>query len=196
MPSRLVRRRPLFERMKAYLNPLDILLWISEELDTSDWSQWQKAWATPVGIALNFVFLIARANCGPSKRKGDSVFGDNIQSIGWLNWLVRIYCPFGFLILIYDRQPLSPIFWLSYLSQMRRTHSGESVIIDCLRMLWTPLLARPLLTAFELIHHQCHRRPSGFYPPCLLGRQQSLDHIQISRETSGNLPYGTLHPYP
>lgn len=91
MPQRLIRRRRLSERIKAYLNPLDFLLWLSEELDTSDWDQWQKAWATPIGIALNFVFLIARANCGPSNRRRDDVFGDAIQHTGWLSWLVRIH---------------------------------------------------------------------------------------------------------
>lgn len=91
MPPRLIRRRRLSERIKAYLNPLDFLLWLSEQFDTSDWDQWQKAWATPIGIALNFVFLIARANCGPSKPRGDDVFGDHIHYTGWLSWLVRVH---------------------------------------------------------------------------------------------------------
>lgn len=95
MPSRLIRRRRLSQRIKAYLNPLDFLLWLSEELNTSDWDQWQKAWATPVGIALNFVFLIARASYGPSKRRGDDVFGDDIQYTGWLSWLVRDFMSFS-----------------------------------------------------------------------------------------------------
>ncbi|KAL5348377.1 hypothetical protein ACLOAV_006859 [Pseudogymnoascus australis] len=34
---RLVRRKPLGERLKAYLNPLDFLLYVSEELETSEW---------------------------------------------------------------------------------------------------------------------------------------------------------------
>lgn len=90
MPPRLIRRRRLSERIKIYLNPLDFLLWLSEELDTSDWDQWQKAWATPIGISLNLLFLVARANCGSSKR-GDDVFGDDLLYIGWLTWLVRIH---------------------------------------------------------------------------------------------------------
>ena len=94
MPSRLIRRRRLSQRIKAYLNPLDFLLWLSEELNTSDSDQWQKAWATPIGIALNFVFLIARASYGPSKRRGDDVFGDDIQYTGWLSWLVRNFISF------------------------------------------------------------------------------------------------------
>lgn len=91
MPPRLIRRRHLSERIKAYLNPFDFFLWLAQELDTSDWDQWQRAWATPVGLTLNFVFLVARANCGSSKRGGDDVFGDNVQYTGWLSWLVRIH---------------------------------------------------------------------------------------------------------
>ncbi|KAI5301073.1 hypothetical protein KEM56_001994 [Ascosphaera pollenicola] len=42
---RLVRRQPFLERLKSYLNPLDFLLWLSEELDTRDWELWVKDWA-------------------------------------------------------------------------------------------------------------------------------------------------------
>lgn len=93
---RLVRRRPLGERIKAYLNPLDVLLWLSEELDSSDWDQWQKDWATSIGVGLNFVFLIARANSGPSTRRGDDVFGDD-EGYSWWSWLV---CTFVLLELL------------------------------------------------------------------------------------------------
>ena len=88
---RLVRRRPLAERIKAYLNPLDFLLWLSEELDSSDWDQWQKDWATPIGIGLNLVLLVARANSGPSARRGDDVFGDVEGYTGWWAWFVRAF---------------------------------------------------------------------------------------------------------
>lgn len=84
---RLVRRRPLGQRVKAYLNPLDFLLWLSEEFDSSDWDQWQKEWATPMGVGLNLVFLIARANSGPSTPRYDDVFGDDEGSTSWRGWL-------------------------------------------------------------------------------------------------------------
>lgn len=91
MPPRLIRRQPLAERIKAYLNPLDFLLWLSEELDSSDWDQWQKNWATAIGVALNVVLLIARANSGSSvRRRGDDVFGDSEGYTGWLAWFVRV----------------------------------------------------------------------------------------------------------
>ena len=84
---RLVRRRPLAERLQAYLNPLDFLLWLSEELDSSDWDQWQKDWATPIGVGLNIVFLIARANSGPSTHRADDVFADD-DGYSWWSWFV------------------------------------------------------------------------------------------------------------
>lgn len=88
---RLVRRRPLTERIKSYLNPLDFLLWLSEEIDTNDWDQFEKDWALPLGVLLNVVFLIARANSRPnSSRASDDVFGDD-GGAPWLSWLVS--CP-------------------------------------------------------------------------------------------------------
>mgnify|MGYP007098526428 CR=1 FL=1 len=85
---RLVRRRPLTERIKSYLNPLDFLLWLSEEIDTHDWDQFEKNWALPLGIALNVVFLIARANSQSYGSQAiDDVFGDD-GSTPWLSWFV------------------------------------------------------------------------------------------------------------
>ncbi|KAE8147440.1 hypothetical protein BDV25DRAFT_160318 [Aspergillus avenaceus] len=84
---RLVRRRPLTERIKSYLNPLDFLLWLSEEIDANDWDQFEKDWALPLGVTLNVVFLIARANSRPNgSRAIDDVFGDD-GSAPWHSWL-------------------------------------------------------------------------------------------------------------
>ena len=92
MPPRLVRRQPLAERLKAYLNPLDFLLWVSEELESSDWDQCQNDWATPLGLTLNFVMLVARANSGGRAPKGaDDVFGEDTGGVGWLGWFVRAH---------------------------------------------------------------------------------------------------------
>ncbi|KAL4871787.1 hypothetical protein BDV12DRAFT_11931 [Aspergillus spectabilis] len=84
---RLVRRQPLAERIKSYLNPLDFLLWVSEEIDTNDWDQFEKNWATTLGVALNFMFMIARAN-GPQSgsQAVDDVFGETERD-SWLSWL-------------------------------------------------------------------------------------------------------------
>ena len=91
MAPRLIRRRPLVARIKAYLNPLDFLLWLSEELDSNDWDQWSKEWANPVGFLLNVVFLIARANTAYNTSKGgNDVFGDDVAHTPWLAWFVNL----------------------------------------------------------------------------------------------------------
>lgn len=89
MAPRLVRRRPLSERLKEKLDPWDFLLWLSEELNSDEWQDNLKDWSTVVGVACNVVFLIARANSAPSTN-GDDVFGDYENGIGsgWLAWFV------------------------------------------------------------------------------------------------------------
>ncbi|KAF6829422.1 DUF2418 domain-containing protein [Colletotrichum plurivorum] len=70
---RLVRKKPLSERVKAMLNPMDFLLWLSEELETRDWDS--KALGTQLGLGFNFAFLLARANCMATDGE-DDVFND------------------------------------------------------------------------------------------------------------------------
>ncbi|KAK7927135.1 hypothetical protein PG985_004133 [Apiospora marii] len=83
-PARLVRKRPLMERVKASLNVMDLLLWLSEEIETRDWSS--NVVGTQLGLAFNFAFLIARANSG-RKSTADDVFSDEVDS-GWLAVLI------------------------------------------------------------------------------------------------------------
>ncbi|KAL1864507.1 hypothetical protein VTK73DRAFT_5833 [Phialemonium thermophilum] len=84
-PQRLVRRQPLSERLKAKLNPLDFLLWLSEEIETRDWDS--RSIGIQLGIVLNFVFLLARANSADSSA-ADDVFGDSPGS-SWRSFFVR-----------------------------------------------------------------------------------------------------------
>lgn len=84
MPPRIVRRRPLIERIKSALDPWDLFLWVSEEIETRDLSS--KSLGTQLGISLNFIFLIARANAAHSTDV-DDVFSDAAGS-GWLSYLV------------------------------------------------------------------------------------------------------------
>ncbi|KAL6836751.1 hypothetical protein J3E69DRAFT_36585 [Trichoderma sp. SZMC 28015] len=73
---RLVRRRPLWERITSLLNPMDFLLWLSEEMETRDWDS--KLAGTQLGLGMNFVFLLARANFGSSYEwSDDDIFGDD-----------------------------------------------------------------------------------------------------------------------
>ena len=96
---RLVRRAPLSERLKNYLNPLDFLLWLSEELNGLDWDEY-KEWSVPIGLGVNLIFLVARANTSAQHEQwDDDIFGDyeGKYGSGWLKWLVSIiatYIPF------------------------------------------------------------------------------------------------------
>ncbi|KAK5708696.1 hypothetical protein LTR17_020467 [Elasticomyces elasticus] len=90
---RLVRRAPLLERLKAFLDPYDFLLWLSEELNDDTYQEWLKDWATPLGIALNIVFILARgASKAAQPRSRDDVFGDvdGSKGSGWFVWLTVI----------------------------------------------------------------------------------------------------------
>lgn len=84
MPPRLVRRKPLTERVKALLNPMDFLLWLSEEIETRDWDS--KSVGIQMGLAMNLLFAVARANSG-HKMSADDVFGDGGGS-GWFTFFV------------------------------------------------------------------------------------------------------------
>ncbi|KAJ5731946.1 hypothetical protein N7493_003427 [Penicillium malachiteum] len=87
---RIVRRRPLAERIQSYLNPWDFLLWVSEEIDGHDWDQMEKDWGLTIGVLLNLVFLVTRANSRSSgSRAIDDVFGED-EGVPWLSWLATM----------------------------------------------------------------------------------------------------------
>lgn len=94
----IVRRRPLLERIQAYLDPWDFLLWISEELNDDAHDETLNNWAAVIGIALNAAFIIAR---GASKAGGSNdLFGDDVfadfegkKSSGWFAWMVSTCIP-------------------------------------------------------------------------------------------------------
>jgi len=78
--------------MKAYLDPLDFLLYLSEELNDDAYEELLNSWATPIGIALNAVFIIAR---GASKSgEANDLFADDgfagSKGSGWFAWMVSI----------------------------------------------------------------------------------------------------------
>lgn len=199
MAPRLIRRRPLAERIKTYLNPLDFLLWLSEELDSNEWAQWKLKWAIPIGVALNVLFLIARANSVQSTRgKGDDVFADDEGYAGWLAWVVGTPTYFGHNIFGADssRRPLSFMF-LPYLRlQMLFTHSGANVIIDYLRIHLMHHQSHLQLIAFVSTLPRYHHLRFAIFPACLQVTMQNLDHIQILREMFGNLLCGILQHFP
>ncbi|KAF0642766.1 hypothetical protein FPSE5266_05864 [Fusarium pseudograminearum] len=69
----------------AAINPMDFLLWLSEELETRDWDS--ATVGTQMGLTMNFLFLLARANSG-STTKSDDIFSDDTSS-GWLSFVVH-----------------------------------------------------------------------------------------------------------
>lgn len=87
MPA-YVRRQPLAERIKSALNIYDLLLWLSEEIESNGWDQLEKEWAIPIGFAFNFIFLIARANIGAQSTTYDDIFADTTGP----GWAATIVC--------------------------------------------------------------------------------------------------------
>lgn len=89
---RLVRRAPLSERIKAYTDPSDWLIWISEELNSNDWEEFSQSYALYIGFASNLIFVIAQSNSGASNgydNDGDGVFRE-ASGPGWINWFMNL----------------------------------------------------------------------------------------------------------
>lgn len=73
------------ERITSALNPWDFFLWVSEEIETRDIGS--KSLGTQLGLALNFVFLLARANGVYSTNSADDVFSDD-DGGNWIAYIV------------------------------------------------------------------------------------------------------------
>ncbi|KAG0637356.1 hypothetical protein HOY80DRAFT_278128 [Tuber brumale] len=70
-PQRFVRRQPLAERLSSLLNPFDLFLALFIWLESHDWDNLQNTVKNPLGLALNVLCLISRANSnGGYKRSG------------------------------------------------------------------------------------------------------------------------------
>lgn len=88
---RLVRRESFRDRLATALNPLDHFFRLCEELDSQDWDAFTQQWGQPIGLSINLIFLIARANTGSSKKAANDVFSDLDEGAGfggWVSWLV------------------------------------------------------------------------------------------------------------
>ncbi|KAF9893820.1 hypothetical protein FE257_009990 [Aspergillus nanangensis] len=155
---RLVRRRPLVERIKSYLNPLDFLLWLSEEVDTGDWDQFEKDWALTLGVVLNLVFLVARANSQPtSSRAVDDVFGDD-GGAPWFSWLASFvvhllvcFTAFNTFYTFYRKRHYR--MFEASIDQTPTTPSARRVRVDS-----TPITASPLRFFAETISGSARSR--------------------------------------
>ncbi|CAD6452722.1 1647a71f-48b4-43d4-98e2-4a316216dd2c [Sclerotinia trifoliorum] len=116
---RLVRRRPLRERITDWFNIHDWVLWISEEIETRDWDS--KAYANPLAFGLHSTLLIARANSGNGVSGNvDDVFGDVPSGTGWLSYLSTL--------VVYLLTALSILNAISTFSRKRRYRLFESSI--------------------------------------------------------------------
>ncbi|KAF2663206.1 hypothetical protein BT63DRAFT_484528 [Microthyrium microscopicum] len=80
-PTRHVRRAPLAQRLNAWLHPSEVALWLSEELASQDWEQFNKTWSNTIGISLNLLLIFARVN-STLKSHGDDIFVDYSRSTG------------------------------------------------------------------------------------------------------------------
>lgn len=93
-PRRLVRRRPLWDRIKSRLDPWDYVLWLSEEIETRNFGS--KSLGNKLGVALNFIFIIARVYGSSSTGSDDDdIFNDSVSSTstGWLAYFVSSWSP-------------------------------------------------------------------------------------------------------
>ncbi|RFU29735.1 hypothetical protein B7463_g6612, partial [Scytalidium lignicola] len=140
---RLVRRRPFSERLKAYLNPLDFWLWLSEEFETSNWESKQ---ATPLALGLHFVLLIARANSGSSSKRSreDDVFGDVQTGSEWFSHFAAMVsyslAAFSILNAIYTfRRKRHYRLFESSIDAPQQTPSARRVRVDS-----SPIASSPL----------------------------------------------------
>ena len=91
--SRRVRRAPLSERLANYLDWRDWLLYVSEEVQTSDWAKVQGKPTWAIGLGCNLVFMVALSNSKSAAYTEDDVFGDYAtrSGSGWLRaicWLL------------------------------------------------------------------------------------------------------------
>src|SRR4051794_33387494 len=86
---RLVRRAPLGERISAYLDPSDWLIWLSEELNSPDWDDFAASYALYIGVAANLAFIIAQANSGATTTHDDDIFSP-ATGPGWLKWFTNL----------------------------------------------------------------------------------------------------------
>ena len=114
-----MRRAPLIERIKAYLDPYDFLLWIAEELNDDAYDEWLKIWATPIGIGLNIGFILARGASRPHSGS-DDVFGDDgRKGSGWFAWMVSTSDVFGRSYIV---GVLLTVLQCAFLVQIGRAH--------------------------------------------------------------------------
>ncbi|CAK7234380.1 hypothetical protein SBRCBS47491_008928 [Sporothrix bragantina] len=146
---RRVRQQPLMQRISAAINPLDFLLWLSEEIETRELDS--TTVGSQVGVVANFIFLLARANLGPSNSVDDDVFGDG-SGRGWLSYLVQLLVWAGFSLsvanafFVYTRKRHYRLFEAN-IDQRPDTPSANRVRVQS-----SPSTNSPLRLINDLVH--------------------------------------------
>ncbi|KAG9667915.1 hypothetical protein KCU76_g17609, partial [Aureobasidium melanogenum] len=88
----VIRQAPLSERIKAYLNPYDLLLWIAEGLHESALDEALRDWGMPIGVTANLVFACARWSL--KKNPDYDIFGEFESKSGWFHWFLSFVAHF------------------------------------------------------------------------------------------------------
>lgn len=125
------------ERLQNYFNPYDWLLWVSEELQTSDWAKVQGKPTWLIGICGNLLFMMALSNSKSKASVSDDVFGDyaSRSGSGWLQllcWLlVVLMCSVSLLnsFYVFTSARKYRLFERS-LDELPRTPSARRVRVD------------------------------------------------------------------
>ncbi|KIW66887.1 hypothetical protein PV04_06176 [Phialophora macrospora] len=163
MPK-FVRRQSLAERLKGQLNPYDFLLWLSEELEANGWDQLEKEWATPIGLTLNLIFIIARANTKQKSTGYDDVFGD-IPGVAWTTWLATFIVHFLTLVCVVNavytfwRKKHYRLFENS-VDQVPSTPSAKRVRVDSSPVSSSPLQFLSSIIGTESAQSRAHPDPT------------------------------------
>lgn len=87
---RLVRQRPLGERIKSWIDPEDWYISISEKLDSEDWEEFAKEHSRILGFAMNLVFVVAQANASRTSESDDDVLMGGSSGPGWFAWFCSL----------------------------------------------------------------------------------------------------------
>ncbi|KAI8931131.1 hypothetical protein NX059_011485 [Plenodomus lindquistii] len=155
---RLVRRAPLAERIKAYIDPSDWLIWISEELNSSDWEDFASSYSVYLGFGANLLFILAQANSGAASASDDDGVFSTVQGPGWLKWfanllvLVLSSASVGNAWLVWSKKRHYRLFEQS-VEQAPQTPSAKRVRVDS-----SPATASPMVFVRSLVANSAASR--------------------------------------
>jgi hypothetical protein len=154
----VVRRAPLSERIKAYFDLSDWLIWISEELNSSDWEEFASAYALYIGFGANLLFVLAQANSGASTASDDDGVFNEVQGPGWIKWIMGLLvlvlgvASFGNAWLVWGKKRYYRLFEQS-VDVAPQTPSAKRVRVDS-----SPAAASPMQFVRNLVQNNAASR--------------------------------------